>query len=98
MLLVYALLGLLAVGAGFAFVNLNRSITKLSHEHHALHDEHKQLQTQHIELRQYCNTLETRVQYLERSRRLLSYIVKNANLAGNAEGQREMAVRNRYVS
>lgn len=88
MVLVYAVLGLLVLGMAFMFRTLNRSLNRLNEEHQILRKEHMKLRVEHMELEQYCVALETRIQYLERSRQLLSYIVKNANIRGNNTGQK----------
>jgi len=80
MLLVYVLIGIVTLGMGLMVRKLNRSVTRLNQEHLTLRRDHMKLRDEHMELQQYCNVLEKRIVNLERSRRLLSHIVKNANI------------------
>ncbi|GMA63804.1 hypothetical protein GCM10025859_42440 [Alicyclobacillus fastidiosus] len=98
MLFVYVVIGLLTLGMGFVFTNLKRSITNLSQEHCTLRKEHMNLHIEYMELQKYCCELETRIQYLERSRRLLSYIVKHANVRGSTSKTRELCLPNKKIS
>lgn len=98
MLLVLMVIGLLTLGAAFMMTNLSRSMSQLSQEQQVLRKEHTQLRVEHMELKQYCSSLETRMKYLERSRQLLSYITKKANIRGSTGVSEESGVRERKVS
>ncbi|MCF8565592.1 hypothetical protein LLE49_12775 [Alicyclobacillus tolerans] len=82
MLLVYGVIAVLTVGMGFLLINLSRNVSRLNQEQVSLRKEHLRLRSEHMALKEYCNTLEKRIVYLERSRRLLSHIVRNANITG----------------
>ncbi|WAH36776.1 hypothetical protein [Alicyclobacillus dauci] len=98
MVIVYVSIGLLALGIGLVFANLRQSMKRLGQQHNALRGENMRLHLQHMELQQYCYALEMRIQYLERSRSILSHIVKHANIRDKVRTDRSLEVQNQYIS